>query len=50
MVEEIEYHVEWDDFIDILGHWENKPNWKQILEKYRLQNTKEFVKESEIFE
>lgn len=50
MVEEIEYHAEWTDYIDILGHWEGRPNWKEILEKYRLQNTKTSVKEGEIFE
>tara|TARA_R110000772_G_scaffold43995_1_gene101236 strand:- start:42860 stop:43258 length:399 start_codon:yes stop_codon:yes gene_type:complete len=38
-VEKIESHVEWNDFIDILGVWDNRPGWKQILQKYRNQNT-----------
>ena len=33
----IECHIEWMDYIDILGHWKNKPNWKQIIKKYRKQ-------------
>lgn len=40
-VREINSHIEWDDYIDILGHWVNKPNWKEIISKYRLMNTNE---------
>jgi hypothetical protein len=39
-VEEIENHIEWRDYIDILGQWKNKPNWKEIILAYRTQNTK----------
>ncbi|MCK9445618.1 hypothetical protein M0Q50_01855 [bacterium] len=38
-VKEINCHIEWDDYIDILGHWKNKPNWKEIISKYRLMNS-----------
>lgn len=37
-VEEIQCHVEWDDCIDILGYWKNKPGWREILHAYRKQN------------
>ena len=37
-VEQIESHIEWNDYIDILGHWDNKPNWRQILAAYKWQN------------
>lgn len=47
-VNEIEHHIEWDDYIDILGHWKNKPNWKEIIVAYRKQNTKEEVNSIEI--
>lgn len=32
---EILTHIEWNDFIDILGRWENKPTYKEMLEAYR---------------
>lgn len=47
-VDQIECHVEWNDYIDILGHWKNKPGWKEILKAYRKQNLKEKTNESEI--
>lgn len=40
-VEQIDNHIEWNDFIDILGHWKCKPNWKEIIKAYRKQNTKQ---------
>lgn len=45
---EIKDHIEWDDYINVLGHWKNKPNWKEILKAYRTQNTKELVTSKEI--
>jgi hypothetical protein len=47
-VEEIESHIEWNDYIDILGHWENKPKWKEIIKSYRKQNLKQYITEDEI--
>jgi len=47
-VEKIESHIEWDDYIDILGSWKNKPNWKQIIAEYRKQNTKDIINSNEI--
>jgi hypothetical protein len=40
---EIEDHVEWFDFIDILGHWKYKPTYKEILAAYRKKNNTIFL-------
>lgn len=37
-VEKIDFHIEWINYVDILEHWKNKPNWKNILLAYRKQN------------
>lgn len=37
-VGDIENHIEWFDYVDILGHWRKKPGWKEILQCYRLMN------------
>ncbi len=37
-VESIDSHIEWIDYIDILGIWKNKPTWKEIINKYRKLN------------
>jgi hypothetical protein len=47
-VKEIESHIEWCDVIDILGHWKQKPNWKDIIKSYRKQNTEINMKSDEI--
>jgi hypothetical protein len=47
-VDDIEQHIEWNDCIDILGHWKVKPNWKQILNSYRKENINIFMKSNEI--
>lgn len=47
-VKGIESHIEWDDEIDILGHWKNKPKWKEIIKSYRKQNLKEIMSANEI--
>lgn len=47
-VNEIEQHIEWNDYIDILGHWKCKPNWKGIIESYRKQNPKQSTSASDI--
>lgn len=39
----IDEHVEWSNYINILGHWKRKPNWKDIIKAYRKQNTKSTV-------
>ena len=44
----IEQHIEWNDYIDILGHWKQKPNWKEIIKSYRQQNLKQSVSAYEI--
>lgn len=46
-VKNIDKHIEWYDYIDILGIWKNKPNWKQILSEYRKQNDKTVIQENE---
>lgn len=40
---EIGTHIEWNDYIDVLGVWKRKPNWKEILKAYRNQNTKQVI-------
>lgn len=47
-VEDIGCHIEWSDYIDIVGHWKVKPKYGQILSAYRKQNTKEKVRSDEI--
>jgi hypothetical protein len=47
-VTSIECHTEWINYIDILGRWKHKPNWKEIIKSYRLQNLKQEVSYSEI--
>lgn len=39
----IENHIEWDDYIDILGYWKKKPKWKQIIKSYRKQNLRQQI-------
>lgn len=34
----IDNHIEWNDYIDIIGHWKGKPNWKEIIKCYRNEN------------
>jgi hypothetical protein len=38
---EVHSHIEWLNYIDIKGHWKQKPNWKQILKAYRQCNNKD---------
>ncbi len=47
-VDKINCHIEWSDFIDILGHWKQKPNWKQIIADYRKQNIDTVVNKTQI--
>ena len=47
-VEKIESHIEWNDYIDILGHWIYKPKWKEIIQAYRKQNLDLITKENNI--
>lgn len=47
-VEKIESHIEWNDCIDILGHWKYKPKWRDIIISYRRQNLKQHITESDI--
>ena len=47
-VEKIESHIEWDDIIDILGHWEQKPKWQDIIKSYRQRNLKQYVCSTEL--
>ena len=37
-VGKVEDHIEWYDYVDILGHWEKRPTWKEIIISYRKQN------------
>ncbi|MBP7860012.1 hypothetical protein KA001_03580 [Patescibacteria group bacterium] len=47
-VERIENHIEWNDYIDILGHWDFKPKYRNILKAYRTQNTQQNINSDEI--
>lgn len=31
-------HIEWDDYINILGHWKSRPSFKQLLKAYRKED------------
>jgi hypothetical protein len=44
----IEHHIEWDNYIDILGHWKHKPTWKEIIKAYRYQNNNTEISSDEI--
>lgn len=44
----IDQHIEWMDYIDILGHWKHKPGWKEIIKSYRLQNLNQSVNSDQI--
>lgn len=44
----IDSHFEWSDYIDILGIWKVRPTWKEIISKYRNQETNGSVKEFDI--
>lgn len=46
--EKIESHIEWDDYIDILGVWDNRPEWKPIISEYRNQNNLRSVSKEDI--
>lgn len=41
-------HIEWDDYCDILGHWETRPNWKEIIKSYRKMNTETIIQSDKI--
>lgn len=45
---EVKYHIEWDDYIDLLGQWHTRPTWKEILKAYRTQNSQEIINSNEI--
>jgi hypothetical protein len=47
-VDDINCYIEWSDYIDILGYWNHKPTWKEILPTYRKQNINEYIKSDEI--
>ncbi len=47
-VSDIKCHIEWSDYLDILGHWKHKPNWKEIIKSYREQNLKINISSDEI--
>ena len=37
-------HIEWSDYADVLGIWQHKPTWREILAAYRKQRPAEVVK------
>ena len=39
----VESYIEWEDFVDILGHWNHRPSWKEMLKAYRKQNTEKIT-------
>jgi len=42
-------HVEWDDYINILGYWKSMPTFRELLSVYRKYETKKMVNEDDIF-
>lgn len=44
----IESHIEWNDYIDLLAHWDYRPTWKEIIASYRNQNRQTKIKSHEI--
>jgi len=46
--EHIENHIEWSDYIDILGHFSYRPTWKEILACFRKSNSNDTIKSSQI--
>ncbi len=47
-VSDIASHYEWYDYTDILGIWKVRPTWKEIISKYRNQEVKVSMLESDI--
>lgn len=47
-ITEIQYHIEWDDFVDIIGHWNHRPTKQELLTAYRKYNTKSIILSDEI--
>lgn len=47
-VGDVENHIEWNDCIDILGFWNNKPNYKEILTSYRKYNKESSINTNDI--
>jgi len=45
---ELEQHVEWDDYIDILGHWSDRPTFKELRNAFRKQMPIGVILESSI--
>lgn len=41
-------HVEWDDYIDILGMWSYRPNFRELLSAYRSQNIARTANDKEV--
>jgi len=46
-ISEIKHHIEWNDFIDILGRWNHRPNQKELLTAYRNYNLLPTIMEDE---
>ncbi len=44
----ISCHIEWSDYIDVLGHFKYKPTWKEMLKCFRTQNFDKIIKSNEI--
>jgi hypothetical protein len=44
----IEQHIEWSDYIDVLGHWKTKPSWKEIIVAFRQKNPQQDISSDEI--
>lgn len=38
-VEKIETHIDWFDYVNILGHWDKRPTMLEILKSYRKHKT-----------
>ncbi len=47
-VDGVHQHIEWNDYLDILGHWNVKPKWKEIMVAYRKQNANTIANSDEI--
>jgi hypothetical protein len=47
-VDSIYCHIEWTNYIHMLGIWNNKPNYKEILLAYRTKINNPILLQSEI--
>lgn len=40
-------HIEWNDYVDILGHWRSRPKWKSLIKAYRKYEKRALITNSD---